>query len=326
LGNATPPGEASHADVLVIVLRGRAGPANGTLGRFVATLGALRPVHLDGADGRVHLPYRFDVEAYAGVPVVPSLTTARTWDWVAGERVSRRIGDWGSAGVAYMQLRNDGRLATEEIGLDAGAAFGKYDDLAAKLAYDLANPGVAETALTASHRHGPWRTEVFASYRAASHILPATSLFSVFGDTPAERAGTDITWRAAPRLDVDGELGVRRAAEATAPELVARGRLKLDDNGASALTGELRRDGVGSDKWTGARGAARIALAEALGFSTELELVIPDRGGAWPWGIAALSWSCAGWDAAIAVEALASPQYRYRVDALAQLGRRWSVR
>ncbi|MDB4958340.1 MAG: hypothetical protein JWO36_5909, partial [Myxococcales bacterium] len=214
----------SRADVLVIALRARTadGRASARLGRFVESLGALRPVHVDGAAGRVGLPYRIDFEAYGGIPVLPGIATARTWDWVAGGRISRRIGDGGSFGLGYVQQRDDGRLAVEELGLDAGAALGKRDDVAAKLAYDLANPGIAETSLTASHRTKSVRADIYVGYRAASHLLPATSLFSVLGDVPAERAGTLLTWRAAPRLDLSADLGVRRVDRDVAPQVIAR--------------------------------------------------------------------------------------------------------
>lgn len=340
------------ADVLVMVMRARTdgGMANGQLGRFVASLGALRPVHVDGAGGRVRLPDRIDVEAFAGVPVLTDPTASRAWDWVIAGRVSREIGESGSVGIAYLEQREDGRLAAEEVGIDAGAAIGKLDDLGAKLAYDLANPGLAEATLTASHRHGSLRTELFATYRAASHILPATSLFSVLGDVPAELAGGTATWRAAPRLDVIASLAVRHAdgspidgpavaavpaiatstmpvAGSTAPEAFVRAKLRLDDRGTSALGCELRRDGVGDSGWTGASGTARIALPASLAASTELELVIPDHdqglGRVWPWGLAALSWSGGPWQAAVAVEASASPTDRRRIDGLVQLGRTW---
>ena len=318
-----------RGDVLVIALGARTagGRASARVGRFVEALGALRPVHVDGAAGRVGLPLRLVTEAYAGMPVVPGLATARGWSWAAGGRVARRLGDGGSIGVAYAQQRDDGRLASEELGIDAGAALGDRSDAGAKLVYDLANPGIAEVAVTASHRRKTLRTEVYVSHRAASHLLPATSLFSVLGDVPAERAGAVATWRCAPRLDLIADLGARRVDRDMAPEVVVRARLRLDDLGTSALTGELRRDGVGDDMWTGARGAARIALPHSLAATTELELVIPDRdrglGAVWPWGLAALGWDDGTWQAAVALEASASPQDRRRVDVLGQLGRRW---
>jgi hypothetical protein len=324
--------DQARSDVLVIALGARTadGRASARVGRFVESLGALRPIHVDGVAGRVRLPWQLAIETYGGLPVAPGLATARGWSWATGARIARNLGDAGSFGIAYTQQRDDGRLASEELGLDAGAALGKRDDLGAKLAYDLANPGIAEAALTASHRSGALRTELYVSHRAASHLLPATSLFSVLGDVPAERAGAVATWKCAPRLDLVADLGARRVDRDIAPELVARARLRLDDRGASALTGELRRDGVGPDMWTGARGAARIALPYALAVTTELELVIPDRdhgrGTVWPWGLAALAWDDGTWQAAVAVEAAASPQDRHRLDVLGQLGRRWGAR
>ncbi len=332
VSSAGAVGDASHSDILVMVLRAHTadGRASGRIGRFVESLGALRPVQVDGAAGRVSLPQGMDVELFGGVPVVPGLTTARTWDWIAGGRVSRRIGDMGSVGLAYAEQRADGELVTEELAVDAGASLGKRDDVGAKLAYDLANPGVAEASLTASHRFGVLRVELYSSYRAASHLLPATSLFSVLGDVPAERVGTTLTWRAAPRLDVSGDLGVRHADGSTAPEAVVRAKLRLDARGASALSAELRRDGVGDDEWTGARGVARIALPRSLLISTELELVIPDHdhglGAVWPWALVAFGWDNGTWHTALAGEADASPQDRRRVDVLVQLGRRWGAR
>lgn len=328
-GSASDDG---RADVLVMVLRARTadGRAAGRIGRFVESLGALRPLQIDGGAGRLRLPFALDIEAYAGVPVVPGLMTARPWSWAAGGRIARRIGDTGSLGIAYAEQRDDGRLASEELGVDAGLALGRRDDVGARLAYDLASPGLADVAVTASHRTGALRTELYAGYRAASHLVPATSLFSVLGDAPAERAGAVVTWRAAPRLDVIADLGARRVDRDAAPDVALRGRLRLDDAGTSALTGELRRDGVGDDTWTGARCAARIALPRSFAVATELELVIPDRdrglGAVWPWGLAALAWDAGAWQAAVAVEASASPQDRRRLDVLGQLGRRWGTR
>ena len=323
--------DQGRTDVLVMALRARTagGRVAGRLGRFVETLGALRPIQIDGAAARLRAPLAFDVEAYAGIPVTDGLATPRAWDWAAGGRIAKQIGDAGSIGVAYAQQRDDGRLASEELGVDAGAALGAHDDLGAKLAYDLANPGIAEISVTASHKSRAVRTELYLSDRAASHLLPATSLFTVLGDVPAQHGGAVVTWRAAPRLDVIADLGARRVDRAIDPAVALRARLRLDDRGTSSLTGELRRDGAGADTWTGAHGAARIALPCALAVTTELELAVADRdrglGNVWPWGLVALGWDRGGWQAAVAVEGSASPEDRRRIDVLGQLGRRWGT-
>jgi len=324
------PGQEA-GDVLVMAVRARTrdGRASGRIGRFVATLGALRPVHLDGAAGRVRLPHRFDVEAYAGVPVMPGLATDRAWDWAAGGRVSRRLGDFGSVGVAMLEQRDAGKLATREVGVDAGLQLDKHDDLGARFAYDLANPGIADVGGSVIRRDGKLRGELYGGYRAASHLLPATSLFTVLGDTPSSRAGGILSGRVAPRLEVGGDMGVRGAGGDIAPALALRTRLALDDKFASAISGELRRDGLGEDKWSGARVAARIALPYSFTAASEVEVVVPDvdrgRGRVWPWALAALAWDHGPWHAAAAVEASASAEYRRRIDALFTLGRQWGA-
>jgi hypothetical protein len=331
IAHARSPGERTSGDVLVIAIRtrSRSGRVATKLGRFVSTIGALRPVHVDGGSLRVRLPRQLDVEAFAGMPVIPALVTGRAWDWVAGGRLARRLGDSGSTGIAYAQRRDGGRLASEELGLDAGLALGVRSDVGARLAYDLANPGLAEVAVTTTHRRGALRGELYAIHREPSHLVPATSLFAVIGDIASQRAGSTVTWRAAPRLDVVGDVALRHVDEA-ALELTARTRLRLDDRGTSALGLELRRAGVGDDRWDGVRGLARLSLPRSYVLAAELELVRPvadrGRGRLWPWALAALSWHRGSWQAALAVEASASPVYEHRVDVLAQLARSWSWR
>jgi hypothetical protein len=322
------------ADVLVIALRARTkdGRLGGRVGRFVATLGALRPVHVDGAGGRARLGKRIDVEAYAGVPVLAfdRGVQERAWDWVAGARVARRLGDYGSFGIALLEQRDYGRLATREVGIDAGVALGKHHDIATRFAYDLANPAIADAYASVIRRKHKLRGELYAGYRSAAHLLPATSLFTVLGDTPSARAGMMVSGKLAPRLEVTSEMGMRAAVDDLGVLLVARARLALDDRFRSALAGELRRDGVGDDAWTGARASARIALPYSLTASTELELVVPDRdrmrGRAWPWVLGALGYERGPWRAAGAIEASASAQYRSRVDVLFSLTRLWGTR
>ncbi len=324
------PGETTGGDVLVIALRGQTedGRLGGQIGRFVSSLGALRPVHVDGVGARVRLPRRFDVEASAGAPVPPTLLgNGRAWDWYAAARVARRLGDTGSVGLAYGHRRDAGRLAYEELGVDAGAQLDRRYDAGGRVAYDLTKAGIAEVGLVASRRGRAVRTEVYARHRSPSSLLPATSLFSVIGDVPSQRVGTVITWRAAPRLDVIADVAARRIDDAFGEELVGRARLRLDDRGVSVVSGELRRAGGGDFAWTGARAAARVSIRRNVVLSSELELVIrddgDDRGRVWPWGLVAASWDRASWSAALAVEASASPQHRYRVDGLVSISRRW---
>lgn len=332
-------------DVLVALVHARSANnrVRGQLGRFVASVGALRPTHVDGGRLQLRLPRRVDLEFVAGVPVLPvhdardsfaeRFVSARSWDWYAAARASRRLGEWGAVGLAFAERRNDGEIDARELGADAGITIDKRSDLGGRLAVDLANPGLAELRVTASHRRGALRADAYGGYRAASHLLPATSLFSVLGDVPAKRGGVLLTWRAAPRLDLIADAGARYVGELGA-ELAARGRLRLDDRGNSVVSGELRRSGVGNDTWTGIRGAARIALPAQLVLATELELVVRDnarstaigRGTVWPWGLIAVHAERGPWQGAIAAEASATLEYERRLDVLAQLSRRWGGR
>ncbi len=331
----------SGGDVLVAVVHGHSANnrVRGTLGRFVSTLGAVRPVHVDGGALKLRLPQRFDLEVIAGVPVLPadgvmtSMAT-RSWDWYAGARASRRLGEWGAVGAAIAERRDDNETASKELGLDAGFTLSKRDDLGARIAFDLVNPGVGEATITGSHRTKALRLDVYASHREASHLLPATSLFSVLGDVPSEKGGVLATWRAAPRLDLTADVGARYVDEVGA-ELAGRARLRLDDRGTSSLLGELRRSGVGDDAWTGVRGAARIALPRKLTLATELELVVRDhesdvtmrdRGRVWPWGLVAVAGERGVWQGAIALEAASTPEYSRRVDIIGSLSRRWGAK
>jgi hypothetical protein len=104
--------------------------------------------------------------------------------------------------------------------------------------------------------------------------------------------------------------------------------LRLDDAGKGAITGELRRTAVVDGGWYGARVAARVPRGRFTA-TVEGELVLPDedrgRGTVWPWAMAALGWAHGAWDAALACEASSTPSDRYRLDVLAQVGRRWEA-
>jgi hypothetical protein len=324
-------GTESEADAMVIVVRAIDPRGRGELklGRFVEVAGAVRPVHLDGFDARVRLPWRSALETFGGVPVQPELG-AHAWDWVGGGRASRQLGDWGNVGVAYLQRRSEGRLDASEIGVDGGGALGARLDAGARVSWDLIDPGVADAHASIAARLGrAWRIEAFASHVSPSRVLPATSLFTVLGDSPSERAGAEARWRAAPRLDVTAAAGVRHTGGQTGPTARLAATLRLDDRGDQSIIAELRRDGIGDDAWTGAHVAGRIALPRKLSLACEGELVVPDRQGAgrgavWPWGLVALGWRPAPrWDVAAAIEARSSPEDRWRIDGIVRLTRAW---
>jgi len=321
-------GDDTEADVLVISVEARDPHRRGSIrvGRQIVIAGALRPMHVDGADARAHLPKGFDLEVFGGLPVVPRFGP-RAYDWLVGTRLSRKLGP-ARLGLGYLERRDDGALDTRELAFDAASAIGERIDVSAGAALDVIQLGFAEARVAATWNRKALRVELFGIQRSAAHLLPATSLFSVLGDVPSRRVGASARWRAAPRLDVTGTAGTRIVDGEVAEDLAAGARLRLDDRGASSIGVELDRQGGADSGWTGARASGRFQLCRAWVFSAEAELVRPDdprgRGTLWPWALGALTWHpTADWDAAVAMEASSTPEVVWRVDALARLSRRW---
>jgi hypothetical protein len=315
--------------VLAVRLRDPRGFGEVRAGRFVLATGAILPVQLDGIEVAGRAPWGSKIETFGGAPVVPRFGS-RSYDWLAGVRVSQSILSRATVGVSYLQRRQDGEIANDEVGVDLAAAPVKWLDLGGRATYDLTDPGIAEALATAATRVGSWRFEAFGSDRSPARLLPATSLFSVLGDLPSQSLGGTVKWLAAPRLDllasgagqsVGGDLGYNGWIRAT---------LRLDDRGDGTMGLEIRRVDVSSAQWTGVRGIFAQPLGHGLRYSTEIELVAPDhpdgQGVLWPWGLMALAWrSTGGWELAAAVEATSTPQRRYETDALVRLAKTWGV-
>jgi hypothetical protein len=316
-------------DVLVLTARLREPHGFGEIrgGRFVFATGAIRPLHIDGVSVLGRLPSGFAAEAVTGAPVV-SRFGWRAADWVAGGRLSQRLGSRLTFGGSYVRQNAREGVANEEVGADLAAVPLEWLDVAAKGAYDLGSPGVADAHASAAMRSSYWRFELFASHRSPSRLLPATSLFSVLGDFPSQIAGATIRWDAAPRLD----LLASAAGQDLGGELGGfgwvRGTLRFDDRGDGSLGLELRRHDIATTHWSGVRAIAAEQLGLHFRLSTELELARADdpgaRGSVWPWGLVALAWrSGNGWEAAAAGEAGSSPRYSFEVNALLRLAYAW---
>ncbi|APR75402.1 Hypothetical protein A7982_00748 [Minicystis rosea] len=335
LGATTVAGPAAQpypADVLVASVRARHpdGYGEARVGRMLLTAGGLRPVHLDGADVIGRAPWGTSIEAFGGVPVAPAYQS-RDFDWAVGGRLAQRIGTYGTVGLAYLQLRDTGAKAYEELGFDATATPARYLDAAFSGAVDLQGLVLSDARISLATRFAGVRIELFAARRSPSHLLPATSLFSALGDVPSQRAGGTMLWRAAPRLDILGEGAAESLAGELAYQLLFRSTLRLDDRGDGALGLEARRQGTPGDAWMGVRATARLPLTRLLSAAAELELVRPDvargRGALWPWGLVAMRLKPEpGWELAGAVEASASPAAVSEVNVIFRVSRAWAAR
>ena len=321
------------------------------LGRMIVGPGAIRPAHIDGGNVLFRLPWHMTVEGFGGWSVAPRFAD-RTYDWLVGGRIAQSIPGWVTMGAAYLQARDAGRLADQEVGADLTFTPAENIDLVARAAYDLTNPGISEALATLAFRFGPsWRVETYASHRSPARILPATSLFSVLGDVPAQRIAGRIRWRAAPRLDMIVDAGVRTFEDQVGEAVRLRVILRLDDLGASVLSGQLTRFGGPSDiAFTGGRLAFRWQVAAAWIVSAEAELVRPDqtagsapvgpfplqsvrgltpapkRGTWWPWGLLALDYRPSNeWIIAVAVEGSATAELQGALDGLLRVTWLWGA-
>jgi hypothetical protein len=317
------------ADVLVLTLRLRDPRGRGEVrgGRFVFATGAIRPVQVDGASALGRAAWGGTLEAMAGVPVVPRFGT-RAYDWIVAGRVAQSVGERApvKAGVSYVQRRAHGEIADEELGADVAAVPLRWLDLAARGAYDLTSPGIADALVSVAARKGDVRVEGFATHRSPSRLIPATSLFSVLGDVPSDMIGSTVRWNAAPRLDVWATGAGQRIGFDYGGNASVRALLRLDDTGRGTLGVELRRQSVSAARWSGVRMVASHPLGGHLRVSSEIEVAVPDeargRGSVWPWGLLALAWrSRDGWEAASGVEAASTPEHRFEVNALVRLSR-----
>jgi hypothetical protein len=314
-------------DILVLALRLKEPHGYGEVrvGRFVLATGAVPPVQLDGAEGTLRAPWGSTVETFGGVPVVPRFGP-RAYDWLVGARVAQSIVSRATLGLSFVHRREDGEVADEELGGDLAITPFRWLDVAARAAYDLVSPGIADALVSAAARFEDWRVELFASERSPSRLLPATSLFSVLGDFPSQSVGGTVKWRAAPRLDLRASGAGQDVGGALGENGWLRATLRLDDLGDGSVGLEIRREDVSTAQWIGVRAVCALPLGRGFRYSTEVEIVVPDhpdgRGSAWPWGLMALSWhSRTGWEVAGAVEASATPQRRFETDALLRVAR-----
>jgi hypothetical protein len=320
-------GADTAADVLVLSMKLRAPRGWGELqlGRFVFSSGAIRPLAIDGASAVARAPWGLSAQAFAGIPAVPRLgATGR--DQASGGRLAQTITSRATVGVSFLDQREQGHLAHQELGADLAIVPASFLDVAARGAYDLLSPGFADALISGSTRFGQFRVELFGSHRSPSRLLPATSLFSVLGDAPSQVLGSTVRWAAAPRLDllltgggqdIGGELGGYATLRAT---------LRLDDRGAGALGLEVRRQNVPGSQWTGVRVTATQPLGAHLRASTEIEVALPDesgdKGAVWPWMLGALAWRPGkGWEAAGALEAGSTPLYSFGWNGLLRIAR-----
>ena len=140
------------------------------VGRFVVATGAIRPIQIDGASALARAPWGSTVEAFGGVPVVPSFG-ARPYDWVIGARIAQAVASRMTAGASFVRTAPHGEIADDEVGADLAAVPVPGLDGASRAAYDVTSPGIADALISAAVRKKDFRVELFATHRSPSRLL-----------------------------------------------------------------------------------------------------------------------------------------------------------
>ncbi len=323
-------GAEIQALVIAIKLRDPKGISDTRLGRFILATGSVRAMHIDGGHITLRAHSKTHFEVFGGVPVDGNIE-GRKYDWMVGGRLSQGLGKRGVLGASYYNRFNAGQRSDEEVGGDFSLRVASWLDMAAKVSWELVNPGLAEVlgTISAQTKNRVIRGELYVTKRSPTRLLQATSLFTVLGDPGTLATGANLRWRAAPRLDLWVNGAMQNAEEKYGWSGYLRGVLRTDDEGKGSILGELRRQSVSISQWTGLRFAAVIPLYEdidtTVGLMPEFEIVFPDdpepdQGTVWPWGRLALRWAPGrGWAVAAACEVSANQVQRYEVRGLARV-------
>lgn len=321
-------------DVLTLSVRTRDMKTGSELraGRMVVTMGAVRPVHVDGMRGLARIFGGTTVEAFGGVPVIRldqgGWGGAKDFDWTAGGRFGQAIGDVAAFGGSYAVRKRGAATSDEEVGADVAFTPSPWFTAAARGAFDVVTRGPTDMLASISAQKKDMRAEAFMTHRSPGRLLPSTSLFSVLGDFAATSTGATLRWRAFPRLELVATGSVQAQGGDVGGQGLGRATLALDDEWAGSIGLEARRVDFNGARWTGARAILSLPIDGAFRVATELELVRPDqdqarntrRGSLWPWALAAIAWtSRTGWEIATAVEASSGPEYKESLNALARV-------
>lgn len=326
--NGAPgPGAGSlgpAGDVVTVSVRARDVRTGSELrvGRMVVSMGAVRPLHVDGARGLVRVFGGTTAEAFGGMLVQRGFAYP-TVDWATGGRLGQSLGDRAQVGVSYLQRRSDGDRSDEEFGADLAFTPTPWLTAASRAAFDVASKGPTDALVSVSAQREEARVEAFMTHRSPGRLLPSTSLFSALGDFAATTAGGTLRWRAFPRLELLGTAAAQTQAGDVGGQGTGRATLALDDAWAGTVGLEARRVQLGAARWTGARALVALPVSERFRVAAELELVRPDeprgRGALWPWVLGAVGYRpSAAWDLALGVEASSGPTYRVETHALAR--------
>ena len=323
LGVTDSPSPTGDVLTLSVRFRDLATGSEVRAGRLLVSMGAVRPLQIDGARGLVRMFGGTTVEAFGGFPVARRFDYA-TFDWATGGRIGQAVGDVFAVGASYLQRRSDGRPADEEAGADVMLTPRPWLSAVGRAAFDLDSYGLTDVLASVGAHRKDLRGELFTTHRSPGRMLPSTSLFSVLGDFASTNVGATGRWRAFPRLELLATGSAQVQAANVGGQGLGRVTLSLDDDWDGTVGVEGRRVEVGDARWSGARFVGSVPISVRMRVSTELELVVPDhpngRSWLWPWALGAVSYRFGkAWDVAAGLEASSGPEQKATLAGLGRL-------
>lgn len=214
------------------------------LGRHIISGGAARVSPIDGASF-VLRPFRgaaqgLGVSAYGGLPVTPRFAASRG-EATFGGRLFYRFSPESEVGVSFNQIQAEGRLARQDVAIDARLAPHRSLALTGYALLSLREHRLAEADVAAT-----WQprdsVQIGLDYRrtAPDLFLPLNSIFAVFSQETRDELGGNFYVRMPATLRVYGDYHAVRNEEGWGHRGGAKVSLTLGRRNHTTLNTEVR--------------------------------------------------------------------------------------
>lgn len=210
------------------------------VGRQLVTGGAARISQMDGLSARVRLLGGLGLSGYGGVPVTPRFGVSRG-DALYGGRLFYRHSYDTEIGVSFNQVLGQGRIARQDLGVDARYVPTRQVTMTAYALLSIAELRLAEAdAAILWQPHAV--VQVSADYRrtAPDLFLPLNSVLSVFSQETRDEAGVTLYLRPAHRLRLYGDYRTIFNEEGTGHRGGGKLSVALGELQNTTLNGEVR--------------------------------------------------------------------------------------
>lgn len=210
------------------------------LGRQLVFGGAARGAQLDGLHVTARILGGLHIAGYAGVPVTPRFGASRG-DFIAGGRMFYRHGFDKEFGISFNQILAQGRVARQDLGLDARYVPHPTVALTGYALIALREGRLAELDLSAL-----WLPRLAAQLAidylrtAPDLFLPLNSIFAVFSQESRDEVGAMLFGRPLRRLRLAGDYHTVITPDGVGHRGGARVSVVLGQHDHTTLNAELR--------------------------------------------------------------------------------------